>query len=330
VSAVEHCQREYVVKHRDGAEARYPEFDLRFKVDSGPQGPAPGIPVLVVSARVGDRATVIAASPDELRRLLRDACPPAATAAPGPLRLHAAGSLRAALGDVARAFERAHGIAVETHFGASGLLRQRLEGGEPAGVFASANMEHPLALARAGRAGPVVRFARNELCALARAGLPVSPETVLDRLLDPDVTLGTSTPGADPAGDYAWEVFRKAEAMRPGARARLEAKARPLTGGPASPPPPPDRSPYAALLAQGAADLFLTYCTNAASAVREVPGLQAVPLPPPLRVGADYGLTVVRGAPPEAALALALFILSPDGQAILVRHGFAARLAGGP
>jgi tungstate transport system substrate-binding protein len=34
-----------------------------------------------------------------------------------------------------------------------------------------------------------------------------------------------------------------------------------------------------------------------------------------------YGLTVVRGAAPEAALALTLFILSREGQAILARHG---------
>ena len=30
-------------------------------------------------------------------------------------------------------------------------------------------------------------------------------------LLDPQWKLGTSTPKADPSGDYAWEVFRRAE-----------------------------------------------------------------------------------------------------------------------
>lgn len=42
----------------------------------------------------------------------------------------------------------------------------------------------------------------------------------------------------------------------------------------------------------------------------------------PLAVGADYGLTVLRGTPPAAAQ-FARFIVSPDGQAILERHGFA-------
>ena len=42
--------------------------------------------------------------------------------------------------------------------------------------------------------------------------------------------------------------------------------------------------------------MFLTYCTNAALAVRELPSLQVVALPAPLAVGADYGLTVLTAA----------------------------------
>src|SRR5215468_7962418 len=81
---------------------------------------------------------------------------------------------------------------------------------------------------------PVRVFARNELCALVREGLTVSSETLLDVLLDPKVRLGTSTPKADPSGDYAFALFAKAEALKPGAKAALEAKALQLTGGPAS------------------------------------------------------------------------------------------------
>jgi ABC-type molybdate transport system substrate-binding protein len=67
------------------------------------------------------------------------------------VRLHAAGSLRAALTHLARDFTAAYGVPVDLVFGASGLLRERLEGGEPSDVFASANMEHPQALARSGK-----------------------------------------------------------------------------------------------------------------------------------------------------------------------------------
>ena len=105
---------------------------------------------------------------------------------------------------------------MQSKFGASGTLKDAIARGERAEVFASANMEHPQALADAKRSGPVVLFARNRLCALVRPGLAVTPATLLDRMLDPSVKLATSTPKADPSGDYAWEVFRKAEKLKPG------------------------------------------------------------------------------------------------------------------
>jgi molybdate transport system substrate-binding protein len=137
------------------------------------------------------------------------------------------------------------------------------------------------------------------------------------------VVLGTSTPKADPSGDYAWQLFEKAEAMRPGSFATLSAKARQLTGGPDSPPPPTDRSVYGVLVAEGKADVFLTYCTSALAAKRENPALQVVDIPATLAVGADYGLAVAPAAGAEA-YAFALFILSGTGQRILASQGFAA------
>jgi hypothetical protein len=48
--------------------------------------------------------------------------------------------------------------------------KDRIAAGERADVFASANTEHPRALAAAGKAGAVSRFVRNALCPLARHG----------------------------------------------------------------------------------------------------------------------------------------------------------------
>jgi molybdate transport system substrate-binding protein len=244
-----------------------------------------------------------------------------AATAQEPVRLYAAGSLRAALNEVAAAFTAATGTKVVAEYGASGLLRERIEKGEPAQVFASADTGHPESLAEAGKAGPVAVFARNRLCALAAPSLKVTSAMLLDRMLDPAVKLGTSTPKADPSGDYAWQLFEKAERLRPGAYQTLSGKALQFVGGPSSPPPPRDRSAYAHALASGQADLFLTYCTNATQARAEVPGLQIVAIPEELAVGADYGLTVIAGAGRDAAR-FAQFVLSPAGQAILKRHGF--------
>ncbi len=235
--------------------------------------------------------------------------------------LHAAGSLRAALTEVAKDFEAAGIGKVRAKFGASGLLKDEIAAGAKAEVFASANMEHPQTLAAEKRSGPVVLFARNRLCALVRPGLELTPAALLDRMLDPQMKLGTSTPKADPSGDYAWEVFRKAEKLKPGAYATLEKKALQLTGGPASPPAPQGRSIYGELIAQGAADIFLTYCTNALAAQHENSTQQIVALPDALAVGADYGLTVMADASPSA-YRFAMFILSSEGQRILAAYGF--------
>jgi len=236
-----------------------------------------------------------------------------------------AGSLRGALSEAAAAFTRATGIRVEQTFKASGTLKNEIEAGGRADVFTSANMEHPQALAATGRMGPVVLFARNALCAFAMpsAGVAADGSDLLERMLDPKVKLGTSTPKADPAGDYAYEVFAKAEAVRPGARGILEAKALQLTGGPTSPPPPADRNVYGALLTGGKADVFLAYCTNRGPLAKEAPEVRAIALPPALAVRADYGLAVA----PDASVAahrFALWLLSAEAQAILARAGFAA------
>lgn len=250
-----------------------------------------------------------------------------APAAPSELVVYGAGSLRRALTAVAADFERATpGVKVRLVFGASGLLLERIrDKGERADVFASANMEHPQALAASGRAQPVRAFARNALCALHPASFDLSSANLVDRLLDPAVKLGTSTPRADPSGDYAFAMFDRIDQQpgRAGAGRALAAKALQLTGGPTSPPPPPDRNVYGVLVAGGQADVFITYCTNATVAMAEQPTLRMLRIPEPINVGASYGVAALRDAPPQAA-AFVAHLLGSAGQAVLAKEGFAA------
>lgn len=242
----------------------------------------------------------------------------------GPaLQVYAAGSLREAFTELAAAHQARTGQPVELSFGASGLLRERIEQGAPAQVFASADTQHPARLAaRGGWQAPVV-FVRNGLCALAGERVQVASATLLATLLRPDIRVGTSTPLADPSGDYAWELFRRAEAVQPGAFAVLDAKALQLTGGAHSPKPPAGRGTYAWVMDQGQADVFLSYCTNAIASQRELPRLQVVQVPPELQVGAAYGVSVRADAPP-AAHAFVQTLRSEPAQAVFRRMGFAA------
>ena len=237
--------------------------------------------------------------------------------------LYAAGSLKAALGEVVVAYKNTHPTKITTKFGPSGLLRKAIEQGENPDLFASANMDHPEKLASSGWGGPVVLFARNRLCGLARSDLKVTTDTFLDTILNKDVRLGTSTPKADPSGDYAWQLFAKADTIKKGSLATLSGRALQLTGGPDSVQAPQGRNQYGWIMGENKADIFLTYCTNAVLAQKEVQALTIVRIPEELAVGADYGLLVKNGASNEA-WKFALFILSPEGQEILKKYGFEA------
>ncbi|WP_275659507.1 molybdate ABC transporter substrate-binding protein [Shewanella insulae] len=238
-----------------------------------------------------------------------------------PIEFRAAGSLKAAMTEVIDAYQAKNDSQVAPQFAPSGLLRARIESGEKVDLFASANMKHPTTLNQASRSGDVVMFARNKLCALAQPEVALTSDTLLSQMLNSKIRLGTSTPKADPAGDYAFKVFERAESLSPGAQQQLETKALQLTGGPDSAKPPKGRNPYGWVMENKRADIFLTYCTNAVLAQKEVNPLKIVQLPENLSVGANYGLTLIHGAQANAA-ELALFILSPQGQSILASYGF--------
>ncbi len=240
-----------------------------------------------------------------------------------PISLYAAGSLKAALSDVVGSYEAKYAKPVAKTFGPSGLLRKRIEKGEKAQVFASANMKHPKTLASNGKGGPVALFSRNKLCALSQGAVPLTEGNLLQTLLDPTIRLGTSTPKADPSGDYAWQLFAKSDAVLKGSRAKLEAKALKLTGGPTSAKAPKGRNQYGWVMENNKADVFLTYCTNAILAQKQVPSLKVVQIPENLSVGADYGLIVLDNKNADA-WHFAFYILSEDSQKILANYGFKA------
>ncbi|MEY3871863.1 MAG: hypothetical protein RLZZ296_858, partial [Pseudomonadota bacterium] len=82
--------------------------------------------------------------------LLGCAAPSNMSLSPEPLPVFAAGSLREAMTDIARDYETRTGQKIALTFGASGLLRERIEKGDVALVFASADTQHPQRLATAG------------------------------------------------------------------------------------------------------------------------------------------------------------------------------------
>jgi molybdate transport system substrate-binding protein len=81
--------------------------------------------------------------------------------AQGVVKVFAAGSLSGVMAEIGSAVAKDYGITIAVTAGPSGTLRERIEKGERVDLFASANMEHPLALSGSGASGPTVLFARN-------------------------------------------------------------------------------------------------------------------------------------------------------------------------
>lgn len=244
----------------------------------------------------------------------------AAFAAPTPetVVIFSAGSLRGVVNDLASEVAPGLNIEVKSTFGGSGLLRERIEKGETPDLFMSADLGNPRKLEAAGRTiVPAVEIAKNRMCVVSRRSAGVTAENLIDRLLDKKMRVKTSTPIADPAGDYAWAIFDRIEALRPGSGAVLKEKAQSLMDAKA--PPKPGQHPYAALFEAGLIDLSITYCSGITALEKDAPDVTSFPVPPALDPHPVDGLAVLTNNP--AAQRLALYLLSEKGQAIIAREG---------
>lgn len=74
VASLTHCRDTYIVKTASGETHKIWEFNLRLKTDSGTRGPAAGKPVITASGMMGDRASIVFASPAEISALIKESC----------------------------------------------------------------------------------------------------------------------------------------------------------------------------------------------------------------------------------------------------------------
>jgi ABC-type molybdate transport system substrate-binding protein len=227
------------------------------------------------------------------------------------VEIFAAGSLRGVVGELAKEAGPALSIDIKPSFGGSGMMRERIEKGETPDLFLSADVGSPRKLAAAGRTVvPAIAFARNRMCIMSRSSAGVTATNLIDRLLAKNVRVKTSTPTADPAGDYAWAIFDRIDTLRPGSGAPLKSKAQELMSNTATAPE---------LFRNNQVDMSITYCSAAPTLEKDVPGLTSLVVPPQLDPHPLYGAAVLSNRP--QAMRLALFLLSDKGQAIIAREG---------
>jgi cytochrome c len=74
VTEIRYCGDTYSVTTGDGRTVKFWERNLRFKTDSSDDGPLKGSPAIVSAGMIGDRSSVIFASPEEISAFIRRQC----------------------------------------------------------------------------------------------------------------------------------------------------------------------------------------------------------------------------------------------------------------
>jgi molybdate transport system substrate-binding protein len=115
-------------------------------------------------------------------------------------------------------------------------------------------------------------------------------------------------------------VFARADALKPGARATLEAKAKKLVGGGEKTPPlVSGKGGVAGVFLSDQADVMLIYCSAVPALQSEMPSLTSFKLPETLTVRPVDGMVILNSKP--VALRFVVYVMSEEGQATLRSHG---------
>jgi molybdate transport system substrate-binding protein len=232
--------------------------------------------------------------------------------APNPVAIAAAGDLRGALEEVKAAFEAGHsGIRLQLTFGASGSLTAQVQQGAPFDIFLAADTGFPEALRKEGlaTADGLFPYATGSLVLWIRRDLNLDPAREgLRILLQPSVKkVATANPAVAPYG-RAGEASLRQGGLLETVRPKLVFA---------------DNIAQAAQFLQaGTAEAGLISASQARNPALQQTGLAwTVPADtyPPLR---QAGIILKRTASPDPARAFMAFLTSPEGQAILARHGF--------
>lgn len=220
----------------------------------------------------------------------------------------AAASMQEALTDAADAWEKRGNVRpVLTFAGTSALARQILAGA-PADLFIAADEEWMDELEQAGAIDPASRavLAGNSLVLIAPAESETTPfrsPGSLDQAIG-DSRLAMADPDAVPAGRYGkaalrslglWDDVAERITNSENVRAAL------------------------ALVERGEAPVGLVYASDAAASDKvRVATVLPTKSHPPIR----YPLALLEGSSSADAERFRAFLLSDEGQQILVRHGF--------
>jgi molybdate transport system substrate-binding protein len=240
---------------------------------------------------------------------------PTAKPAPRTLTVFAAASLTGAFGEIGKAFEAANpGVTVAFNFAGSQTLRTQIEQGAPADVFASADHKNMETMVGENMIadGKYQDFVSNQLVVILPPNNPANLQTLQD-LAKPHIKFDLADASV-PVGNYARQALTNlSKDSTYGSDFSTKVLANVVSNE-------TDVKQVVSKVDLGEADAGIVYVTDAQAA----PDLKSIAIPANFNVIAKYPIAVVaNSAHSDLATGFVSFVLSPDGQAILKKWGFA-------
>lgn len=235
-------------------------------------------------------------------------CGPGSAAARDEVTVSAAISLKGPFEEIGRVWV---GTATEKkiyfNFGASGDLARQIEAGAPVDLFASAAAREMDVLEREGLIvrDTRVNFASNRMVLVTRAGM-VSVSSFQDLKGSKVKRVALGNPATVPAGMYAQEVLKALGLLEPvGEKLILGENVRQV----------------ADYVARGEVDAAIVFATDAAARPKEL--RVAATAPETSHAPIVYPMAVVQSTRyATQAKSFIEIVLSEQGKAILIKHGF--------
>ena len=240
---------------------------------------------------------------------------PALTAAPESktLTVFAAASLTDAFTEIGQNFGAANpGVTVIFNFAGSQALRTQIEEGAPADSFASANKAEMDALVTSGNVqqGIPQIFLNNKLTVILPANNSAGL-TKLEDLANPGIKLVLAAEEV-PVGKYARQALEQMNS-RFGSDFKDKVLANVVSNE-------DNVKQVVAKVQLDEADAGIVYTSDSVAA----PDLKTIEIPNELNVIAEYPIApLANSANVELATAFINYLLSPDGQSVLQKWGFA-------
>lgn len=243
------------------------------------------------------------------------------------LVIFAPGSMTHLLPRLLKAYDPQQTLNIQCVFGPSGSLRAKIEGGQLFHLFLSASSTHTQALSATNHLAEEDILGYNRMVLVHQRKHQLNQSNALKALTQKSLTVGMSTTGLDPAGDYAFEILKKVSDATTISLETLERRTRVITGGRETPNAPPGRNQYGWIMETQNVDLLLTYYSNALAAMEDNPYIGYCELPEQIAVIGTYGIGRGNVSYPEAS-ALYHWFFSTDAQIILKDGGFIPKSAG--